>query len=61
MAGFGYTQLLFVPFLGSALFTAVSIIQVATLGPVQVLIFTAVLLVFMLGLGLFHFVRQKEA
>ncbi|WP_053360656.1 sodium/glutamate symporter [Bacillus sp. FJAT-27251] len=58
--GFGYTQLVFEPFLGGGLFTAASVILVSSFGPVPILIFTAVLFFFWLCLGIFHFGRQQE-
>jgi glutamate:Na+ symporter, ESS family len=60
MDGFGYTQLVFEPFLGGGLFTATSIILVSSFGPVPMLIFTSVLFLFWLGLGIFYFGKQKE-
>jgi glutamate:Na+ symporter, ESS family len=50
-AGFGYTQLVSEPFLGGGLFTATSDILVSSSGPVPILIVTAVLFFFWLGLG----------
>ncbi|WP_156183072.1 hypothetical protein [Mesobacillus campisalis] len=51
---------MFEPFLGGGLFTATSVILVSSFGSVPILIFTATLFFFWLGLGIFYFGRQQE-
>ncbi|GGJ88419.1 sodium:glutamate symporter [Lentibacillus kapialis] len=57
---FGYKQLVFEPFLGGGLVTALSAPLVFQFGPVPFLIFAAVMLVIGLVGGLFYFGRMKE-
>ncbi|MDF1542397.1 MAG: sodium/glutamate symporter [Anaerosomatales bacterium] len=58
MESFGYKQLLFEPFVGGGLFTALSVPLIAQLGPWPVLGITSVLLAAFLALGLLYFGRQ---
>ncbi len=53
--GFGYKQLLFEPFVGGGLFTAVSVPLIAQLGPWVVLAIVAVLLFASIGVGVVFF------
>ena len=52
LEAFGYKQLLFEPVVGGGLFTAASIPLIAQFGPVPVLAFTAVLMVFWIVYGM---------
>jgi glutamate:Na+ symporter, ESS family len=55
MESFGYKQLLFEPFVGGGLFTALSVPLIAQLGPWPVLGITSALLAVSLALGLLYF------
>jgi glutamate:Na+ symporter, ESS family len=55
MESFGYKQLLFEPFVGGGLFTALSVPLIAQLGPLPVLGITSALLAVSLALGLLYF------
>jgi glutamate:Na+ symporter, ESS family len=61
LEAFGYKQLLFEPVVGGGLFTAASVPLIAQLGPVPVLIGTAVLMVGWIVLGLRRFGPDREA
>jgi glutamate:Na+ symporter, ESS family len=58
--GFGYKQLLFEPIVGGGLFTAASLPLIVNLGPVPVLMLTAVIMVGWLIFGLFGFHYKKK-
>ncbi|SFE01901.1 glutamate:Na+ symporter, ESS family [Lentibacillus persicus] len=58
--GFGYKQLIFEPFLGGGLVTALSAPLVVQLGPIPFLILAAVMLVLGLAFGLFYFGKMKS-
>ncbi len=60
MEGFGYKQLLFEPFVGGGLFTAISVPLIAQLGPVPVLGITAALMVISMGIGVRFFGPDKS-
>jgi glutamate:Na+ symporter, ESS family len=60
LEAFGYKQLLFEPVVGGGLFTAASIPLIAQLGPVPVLIGTAVLLAFWVLVGLRRFGPDQQ-
>ncbi len=55
MEGFGYKQLLFEPFVGGGLFTAISVPLIVQLGPWPVLGITAALMVISMGVGIRFF------
>lgn len=57
---FGYKQLVFEPFLGGGLVTALSAPLVFQFGPIPFLIFSAVMLAIGLLTGLFYFGKMKE-
>lgn len=57
--GFGYKQLVFEPFLGGGLVTALSAPLVFMWGPWPFLIFSAVMLAIGIGAGLFYFGKKK--
>lgn len=57
--GFGYKQLIFEPFLGGGLVTALSAPLVFQFGPIPFLIFSAVMLTIGLLTGLLYFGRMK--
>jgi len=57
--GFGYKQLVFEPFLGGGLVTAMSAPLVFIFGPIPFLIFAAVMLVIGLLVGLLYFGKKK--
>lgn len=57
--GFGYKQLVFEPFLGGGLVTALSVPLVFQFGPIPFLIFSAVMLAIGLLAGLFYFGKMK--
>jgi glutamate:Na+ symporter, ESS family len=59
LEAFGYKQLLFEPVVGGGLFTAASVPLIAQVGPVPVLIGTALLLVFWVVLGVRRFGPQE--
>ncbi|MDG6243823.1 MAG: sodium/glutamate symporter [Methanolobus sp.] len=58
MEGFGYKQLLFEPIVGGGIFTAASVPLIFYFGPLPVLIFAAVAMLFWGGLGLLYFGRK---
>lgn len=58
LESFGYKQLMFEPVVGGGLFTATSVPLIFYFGPVPVLIFTAVVMLFWSGLGLLYFGRK---
>ncbi|ALX48838.1 sodium/glutamate symporter [Lentibacillus amyloliquefaciens] len=58
--GFGYKQLVFEPFLGGGLVTALSAPLVFQFGPIPFLIFATVMLAIGLLVGLFYFGRMKS-
>lgn len=58
LESFGYKQLMFEPVVGGGLFTATSVPLIFNFGPVPVLIFTAVVMLFWSGLGLLYFGRK---
>ncbi|WP_010529780.1 sodium/glutamate symporter [Lentibacillus jeotgali] len=58
--GFGYKQLVFEPFLGGGLVTALSAPLVFQFGPIPFLIFAAVMLAIGLVVGLVYFGRMKS-
>ena len=60
MESFGYKQLLFEPFVGGGLFTALSVPLIAQLGPWPVLGITSALLAVSLALGLLYFGRRAS-
>ncbi|WP_156291023.1 sodium/glutamate symporter [Oceanobacillus salinisoli] len=57
--GFGYKQLVFEPFLGGGLVTALSVPIIFQFGPIPFLIFSVVMCVLGLFVGLFHFGKKK--
>jgi glutamate:Na+ symporter, ESS family len=59
LEAFGYKQLLFEPVVGGGLFTAASVPLIAQVGPVPVLVGTALLLVFWVVLGTRRFGPQE--
>jgi glutamate:Na+ symporter, ESS family len=61
LEAFGYKQLLFEPVVGGGLFTAASVPLIAQLGPVPVLVGTAVLAVFWVTLGVRRFGPERSA
>lgn len=60
LEAFGYKQLLFEPFVGGGLMTAVSVPLIYQFGAVPILIFTLIVMVGWLLLGLFYF-GKKDA
>jgi len=60
LEAFGYKQLLFEPFVGGGLMTAVSVPLIYQFGAVPILIFTLIIMVGWLLLGLFYF-GKKDA
>jgi glutamate:Na+ symporter, ESS family len=60
LEAFGYKQLLFEPVVGGGLFTAASVPLIAQLGPVPVLIGTAMLMLGWIVLGLTRFGPDRE-
>lgn len=56
--GFGYKQLIFEPFLGGGLVTALSVPLIFQFGPVPFLIFSVVMLAIGILVGLFHFGKK---
>ncbi|WP_416149949.1 sodium/glutamate symporter [Salipaludibacillus sp. HK11] len=58
LEGFGYKQILFEPLVGGGLFTAAAMPLVAQFGPVAILIFSFIVTVFWLLLGLFYFGKK---
>lgn len=56
--GFGYKQLMFEPFVGGGIFTALALPLTAQFGPITILIVTSVLMIFWLTLGILT--RKKE-
>lgn len=59
LEAFGYKQLLFEPFVGGSLMTALSVPLIFQWGPVVVLIFTFVVMLIWFAVGLFYFGRQS--
>ncbi|WP_411843114.1 sodium/glutamate symporter [Salinicoccus sp. HZC-1] len=57
--GFGYKQLVFEPFLGGGLVTALSAPLVFMWGPIPFLIFSTVMLIVGIVVGLFYFGKRK--
>ncbi len=60
LEAFGYKQLLFEPFVGGGLMTALSVPLIFQFGPVAVLIMTAAVMVVWLGVGLLYFGRKAS-
>lgn len=60
LEAFGYKQLLFEPFVGGGLMTALSVPLIYNFGPIPILIFTAIMMVGWLLLGLLYF-GKKDA
>jgi glutamate:Na+ symporter, ESS family len=60
MESFGYKQLLFEPFVGGGLFTALSVPLIAQLGPWPVLGITSALLATAMAVGLLYFGRRRS-
>jgi ESS family glutamate:Na+ symporter len=58
LEGFGYKQLLFEPIVGGGIFTAASVTLIFQFGPEVVLVFSLVMLLLWLSIGLFYF-RKK--
>ena len=58
LEGFGYKQLLFEPIVGGGIFTAASVTLIFQFGPEVVLVFSVVMVLLWLGIGLFYF-RKK--
>jgi glutamate:Na+ symporter, ESS family len=59
LEAFGYKQLLFEPFVGGGIMTAISVPLIYQLGPVIVLIISSVVMVIWLLVGLLYFGRKK--
>lgn len=60
MEAFGYKQLLFEPFVGGGLMTAASVPLIYQFGPYKVLIFSAVIMLFWILVGLYRFGKSKK-
>jgi glutamate:Na+ symporter, ESS family len=60
LEAFGYKQLLFEPFVGGGLMTALSVPLIAQFGPLPVFIFVTIVMGFWLIIGLFYF-GKKDA
>lgn len=58
LEGFGYKQLLFEPIVGGGIFTAASVTLISQFGSEVVLVFSLIMLILWLGIGLFYF-RKK--
>jgi ESS family glutamate:Na+ symporter len=58
LESFGYKQLMFEPIVGGGLFTATSVPLIFNFGPVPVLILTAAVMLFWIGMGLLYFGRK---
>jgi ESS family glutamate:Na+ symporter len=61
MEAFGYKQLLFEPFVGGGLVTAMSVPLVANYGPWPFCIFATLLTIFWIALGIMVFGRGPQA
>lgn len=59
LESFGYKQLMFEPVVGRGLFTATSVPLIYNFGPTPVLILTAIVMLFWVGMGLLYFGRKK--
>ena len=59
MEAFGYKQLLFEPFVGGGVMTAISVPLIYNFGVVPVFIFVSIMLIFWLVLGIFYFGRKE--
>ncbi|WP_410508676.1 sodium/glutamate symporter [Methanosarcina hadiensis] len=58
LESFGYKQLMFEPIVGGGLFTATSVPLIYNFGPTPVLILTAIVMLFWVGMGLLYFGRK---
>ncbi|MPM38964.1 hypothetical protein SDC9_85595 [bioreactor metagenome] len=58
LESFGYKQLMFEPIVGGGLFTATSVPLIHNFGPAPVLILTAIIMLFWIGMGLLYFGRK---
>lgn len=58
LESFGYKQLMFEPVVGGGLFTATSVPLIYNFGPTPVLILTAIVMFFWVGMGLLYFGRK---
>lgn len=58
LEGFGYKQLLFEPIVGGGIFTAASVPLIFYFGPMPMLIFTSLIMLFWAGIGIFYFGRK---
>ncbi|CCV66487.1 Sodium/glutamate symporter [Paracholeplasma brassicae] len=60
LEAFGYKQLLFEPFVGGGIMTAISVPLIYQFGLIPVFIITLLITLFFLLLGLFHFGKKKQ-
>lgn len=60
LASFGYKQLFFEPVVGGGFFTAAAIPLIVGFGPWPILVLTAAITLFWVGLGLFYFGRHRD-
>ncbi|WP_027964146.1 sodium/glutamate symporter [Halalkalibacillus halophilus] len=60
LEGFGYKQLVFEPFLGGGLVTALSVPLIFQFGPIPFLIFATIMMLIGLLVGLLYFGKMKE-
>ncbi len=60
MEAFGYKQLLFEPFVGGGLMTAASVPLIYQFGPYNILIFSSVIMLFWILVGIYRFGNQKR-